>query len=207
MKSSIRKPASEYRHGDLRNALIAAAREELAAGKYETLSVRELARRAGVTPNAFYRHFESKEAIFSVLATEGFTELNRRFDAIPAAPPRERLCRMSDVYTGFAEAHPAHYRLMFGAAKATLMSSPELHEAGTGCFGRLVAATIAASGAGGPEDPLTLQRALDIWSLVHGWSMLRIDGVASFLPPTPVRPASVATAAIIDSWGASDASS
>jgi AcrR family transcriptional regulator len=200
MKSSIRKSPSEYRHGDLRNALIGVARQELAAGKYETLSVRELARRAGVAPNAFYRHFESKEAIFSVLATEGFTELNRRFDAVPAVEPRQRLCLMSDTYTGFAEEHPAHYRLMFGAAKATLMSSPELHEAGTGCFGRLVAATIAASGTGSPEDPQTLQRALDIWSLVHGWSMLRIDGVTSFLPPTSVRQASVATEAIIASW-------
>jgi AcrR family transcriptional regulator len=200
MKSRIRKPASEYRHGDLRNALIAAAREELAAGKYETLSVRELARRAGVAPNAFYRHFESKEAIFSVLATEGFTELNRRFDALSNLDPKARLVRMSDTYTGFAEEHPAHYRLMFGAAKATLMSSPELHDAGTGCFGRLVAATIAVSGSGGPEDPQSLQRALDIWSLVHGWSMLRIDGLTSFLPPTPVQPASVATEAIIDSW-------
>jgi AcrR family transcriptional regulator len=201
MKSSTRKSPSEYRHGDLRNALIGVARQELAAGKYETLSVRELARRAGVAPNAFYRHFESKEAIFSVLATEGFAELNRRFDALPAVEPRQRLCLMSDTYTGFAEEHPAHYRLMFGAAKATLMSSPELHEAGTGCFGRLVAATIAASGTGSPEDPLSLQRALDIWSLVHGWSLLRIDGVTSFLPPIPLRPASVAAAALIASWG------
>jgi AcrR family transcriptional regulator len=200
MKSRIQKPASEYHHGDLRNALIAAAREELAAGKYETLSVRELARRAGVAPNAFYRHFESKEAIFSVLATEGFTELNRRFDTLPPAPPRQRLCLMSDVYTSFAQEHPAHYRLMFGTAKSTLMSSPELHEAGTGCFGRLVATTIAVTGGGGPEDPTTLQRALDIWSLIHGWSMLRIDGVTSFVPPAPVQPASVATDAIIESW-------
>ncbi len=200
MKSSIRKPPSEYRHGDLRNALIAAARQELAAGKYETLSVRELARHAGVTPNAFYRHFESKEAIFSVLATEGFTELNRRFDALPALEPKQRLCLMSETYTGFAEEQPAHYRLMFGAAKATLMSSAELHEAGTGCFGRLVAATIAVSGGGNADDPQMLQRAIDIWSLIHGWSLLKIDGVTSFLQPVPVRPASIATQAVIDSW-------
>ncbi len=201
MKSSIQKPPSDYRHGDLRNALIAAAREELAAGKYETLSVRELARRAGVTPNAFYRHFDSKEAILAALATEGFEELTARFDALPALAPKQRLCLMSETYTGFAEEHPAHYRLMFGCAKASLMEHPALHEAATGCFGRLVAATIAASGSGGPEDPQTLQRALDIWSLVHGWSLLRIDGVTSFLPPAPVRPASVATDAIIESWG------
>jgi AcrR family transcriptional regulator len=201
MKSSIRKPASEYRHGDLRNALIAAAREELAAGKYETLSVRELARRAGVAPNAFYRHFESKEAIFAALATEGFQQLAARFDALPALTPKQRLCLMSETYTGFAEEHPAQYRLMFGCAKASLMDHPSLHEAAAGCFGRLVAATIAASGSGSPEDPEILLRAYDIWSLVHGWSMLCIDGVTFFLPPTPVRSAAVATAAIIESWG------
>jgi AcrR family transcriptional regulator len=204
MKSSLRKSPSDYRHGDLRNALVAAAREELAAGKYETLSVRELARRAGVAPNAFYRHFESKEAILAALATEGFEELTARFDALPALPaltPGQRLCLMSDTYTGFAEEHPAQYRLMFGCAKASLMASSALHDAATGCFGRLVAATIAVSGSGGPEDPQILQRALDIWSLVHGWSMLQVDGIPSFLPPTSMRPASVATEAIIESWG------
>jgi hypothetical protein len=89
---------------------------------------------------------------------------------------------------------------MFGATKASLMEDSALHEAATGCFGRLVAATIAVNASGGPDDPQTLQLALDIWSLVHGWSMLQIDGIPSFLPPTSSRPASVATAAIIDSW-------
>ena len=200
MKSSPRKPRTDYRHGDLRNALLAAARKELAAGKYETLSVRELARHAGVAPNAFYRHFDSKEAILAALATDGFAELSARFDALPTLTPRRRLCLMSDTYTDFAEQHPAQYRLMFGATKASLMGDSALHEAATGCFGRLVAATIAVNGSGNPEDPQMLQRALDIWSLVHGWSLLRIDGVTSFLPPSPLHPASVATDAIIKSW-------
>jgi AcrR family transcriptional regulator len=201
MKSSIRKSPLDYRHGDLRNALITAARQELAAGKYETLSIRELARLAGVAPNAFYRHFTSKEAILASLATQGFEELSARFDALPPQSPRARLCLMSDTYTRYAEEHPALYRLMFGATKASMMEDAVLHEAATGCFARLVMATIAVNGKGDEQDPVILQKAMDIWSLVHGWSLLKIDGVTGFLPPSAERPASLATLAIINSWG------
>lgn len=195
-----KKPVASYHHGDLRNALLAVARRQLTAGEYEALSLRELARLAGVSPNAPYRHFVSKDEILAEVAAQGFNELSARFDAEHTRNPRERLARMGDVYTGFAMEHAALYRVMFGAEKPALMEFEVLDAAGKACFGRLVEATIRATGHGHPEEPQTLQRALAIWSLVHGWSRLAIDGVIQFLPDDVMPPVSDVCRAVIASW-------
>jgi AcrR family transcriptional regulator len=202
MKASppLRKADDAYHHGDLRNALLRAARELLDAGGQEGLSLRELARRAGVSANAPYRHFASRDEILAEVAAQGFNELNARFDAERTPSPVDRLARMCDVYTGYATEQPAMYRVMFGAEKQALMEFPVLQEAAGGCFRRLSAATVAASGSGTPDDTLILTRATAIWSLVHGWSRLAIDGITGFLPGDGIAPASVPARAIIDSW-------
>ncbi len=198
--STLKKAHQAYHHGDLRNALLEVARRELDAGAYEQLSLRELARLAGVSANAPYRHFGSKDEILAEVAAQGFRELSARMDAERHPEPRERLARLCDVYTGFAAEHPAMYRTMFGSEKQALMDFPVLQEAAGASFGRLVAATIDAFGAGHPEDLATLARASALWSLVHGWSRLVIDGVTCFLPEGSIAPVSVSARAIIASW-------
>lgn len=200
--STRSKPEDAYHHGDLRNALLAVARDSLDRGEYESLSLRELARQAGVTPNAPYRHFSSKDAILAEVAAEGFNALSARFDAERTTDPVQRLARLGDIYTGFAMEHPALYRVMFGAEKPALMEFEVLDAAGKACFGRLVAATAAASRVSA-DDPLTLQRALAMWSVVHGWSRLAIDGMTHFLPEGVMPKASQIAQPIIDSWLAS----
>jgi AcrR family transcriptional regulator len=200
VESPFRKTEGAYHHGDLRSALLGVARRELDAGSYETLSLRELARLAGVSPNAPYRHFKSKDEILAEIAAQGFDELTARFDADMHPEPRERLVRMCDVYTGFALEHPNVYRVMFGAEKAALMDHDVLRLAAEEAFGRLVAAVIAAYGSGAPDDLDTLARANQIWSAIHGWSRLVIDGVTCFLPEGSVRPASNIARAIVASW-------
>lgn len=195
-----KKRTDAYHHGDLHNALLAVARAWLDRGEYESLSLRELARQAGVSPNAPYRHFRSKDEILAEIAAQGFAELSSRFDADQTPDPVERLARMGDIYTGFAMDHPALYRVMFGVDKPALVEFEVLDQAGKGCFGRLVAATIAASGQGHPEELVTLQRALAIWSLVHGWSRLAIDGMTHFLPEDVMPRASDVSRQIISSW-------
>lgn len=197
---ALKKPKNAYHHGDLRNALLSVARRELDAGAYEQLSLRELARLAGVSANAPYRHFGSKDEILAEVAAQGFRELSARMDAERHPEPRERLARLCDVYTTFAAEHPAVYRTMFGAEKQALMEFPVLQESAGASFGRLVAATIAAYGNGNPEELATLARAGALWSLVHGWSRLVIDGVTCFLPEGSIAPASVAARAIIAAW-------
>jgi AcrR family transcriptional regulator len=71
--TKLKKRGDDYHHGDLRNALLAAARRTLDEGNYETLSLRELARRAGVSANAPYRHFASKDEILAHVAAGGST--------------------------------------------------------------------------------------------------------------------------------------
>lgn len=202
MKASprLRKADDAYHHGDLRNALLRAARRLLDEGGHDGLSLRELARLAGVSANAPYRHFASRDEILAEVAAQGFIELSARFDAYGAATPVDRLVGMCDVYTGFALEQPAMYRVMFGAEKQALMDFEVLQQAAHGCFGRLVAATIDAHGGGHPEEAATLARASAIWALVHGWARLAIDGVTCFLPTDAVAPASVPARAIIASW-------
>jgi AcrR family transcriptional regulator len=204
MKATTRakKIPAAYHHGDLRNALLAVARAQLAAGAYESLSLRELARLAGVSPNAPYRHFASKDEILAEIAAQGFNELSARFDAERTSDPGERLARMSDIYTAFALEHAALYRVMFGAEKPALMAFDVVDQAGRACFGRLVDATVRAVGHGGPDDPESLTRALAIWSFVHGWSRLAIDGIAQSLVGDLMPRASDVARSIIASWKA-----
>jgi len=199
-RPALKKPRNAYHHGDLRNALLTVARRELDAGTYEQLSLRELARLAGVSANAPYRHFASKDEVLAEVAAQGFRDLSARMDAERHPDPRERLARLCDVYTTFACEHPGVYRTMFGAEKQALMEFPVLQEAAGASFGRLVAATIAAHGSGQADEPATLSRASALWSLVHGWSRLVIDGVTCFLPEGSIAPASVSARAIIAAW-------
>lgn len=200
MSSNLRKPRDAYHHGNLRDAILRVARRELDLGAYESLSLRELAKRAGVTANAPYRHFASKEDILAELAAEGFRELSARFDAYLEPDPRLRLIRMSDVYTGYAMDYPHLYRLMFGMEKTALMEHAPLHEAAIACFGRLVEGVARAGQTGGIDDPLTLRRANAIWAIVHGWSRLAIDGMTSFQPIDAKPPASEIVAAVVTGW-------
>lgn len=196
----IRKSREAYHHGDLRSALLTTARRELDAGAYESLSLRELARLAGVSPNAPYRHFVSKDEILAEIAAQGFTELSARFDAEVCPDPRERLPRLCDIYTAFALEHANVYRVMFGADKPGLMEFDVLRQAARDSFGRLVAAVIAVRGEGAADDPATLGRASQVWSIIHGWSRLAIDGMTCFLPEECVCPASDTTRALIAGW-------
>ncbi len=79
-------PAQPYHHGDLRRALVAAARALLEESGPEALSLRDVARRVGVSHNAPYRHFPTKQALLAAVAAEEFAALSARMAAVPAAP-------------------------------------------------------------------------------------------------------------------------
>src|SRR5258708_6887496 len=104
-----------YHHGDLRRALLDAALALLEKSGVEALTLREGARRVGVTAGAPYHHFADKEAIVASVAEEGFVELGEAMAAArDAADPASRLGAMGRSYVRFAVAHPAHFRVMFG---------------------------------------------------------------------------------------------
>src|SRR5438046_5208157 len=97
---------STYHHGDLPAALLRAAGRTLERRGLAALSLREAARRAGVSHNAPYRHFPDREALLAALAAEGFAMLGER---LRGKPGRE----MGAAYVSFALEQPQRFRLMF----------------------------------------------------------------------------------------------
>jgi AcrR family transcriptional regulator len=152
---------STYHHGDLRAAVLAAAGKVIEKEGLGSLSVREAARRAGVSHNAPYRHFPDRDALLAALAAEGFIQLGKALDKRSG---RE----LGEAYVRFALAHPQRFRLMFGGLVA-LDRYPELRTEARATHERLTAA-FAGLGA---EAQFAAAAA---WSLVHGLAQLILDG-------------------------------
>jgi AcrR family transcriptional regulator len=152
---------STYHHGDLRAAILRAAGKQLEKHGIAALSLREVARRAGVSHNAPYRHFPDRDSLLAALAAEGFENL--------AEKTRARQGReMGEAYVGFALSHPQRYRLMFGGL-LRLDEHPELRERAHASY----AALEKAFAGQGVDARLAAAAA---WSLVHGLAHLILDG-------------------------------
>jgi AcrR family transcriptional regulator len=161
------KPQDRYHHGDLRTALLAEARRRLAHGGPAELSLRELARHLGVSHNAPYKHFATREALLAAVAAAGFRELAAR---TADGARSQGLHGAGLAYVGFALHDPPVFRLMFSGDidKAT---SPELHEAASASFTVLRTHVAAIHG----EDAADIA-AVSAWSFVHGLANLLIAG-------------------------------
>jgi AcrR family transcriptional regulator len=155
-----------YHHGDLRAALLRAAADMLREGGPAAITLREAARRAGVSPTAPYRHFAEKEALLAALATDGFRDLGK---ALAAATSEKSagLNRAGEAYVRFALANPARFRLMFGHGVSSMPEHPELMAAALQTFEALTG-MVARNGG----DKLA---AIKAWSQVHGLADLLIE--------------------------------
>ncbi|MBP8538188.1 TetR/AcrR family transcriptional regulator [Streptomyces sp. MK37H] len=159
---------SGYHHGDLRAALLNSALALLNAEGPGELSLRAVARHAGVSPNAPYRHYRDKEALLAALATRGFTELGERLAAVaPGEAPGAEVIAMACAAVDYALDHPGVYRLMFGQACS---SHPDTIAASDAAIA-IVADRIAAIAEPERREPLRV----GIWALVHGLSTLLLD--------------------------------
>jgi AcrR family transcriptional regulator len=168
--------ASErYHHGDLRTALLRAAHDILAECGVPGLTLREVARRAGVSPMAPYRHFpQGKDALLGVVAEEGFRRLERRLTETPHADPLADLIAQGVAYVRFACEEPALYRLMFGPFLRRFEDHPGLREAALATKAALTRAVAAA--APHADEAARQDVALACWSLSHGLASLLVDG-------------------------------
>jgi AcrR family transcriptional regulator len=152
---------STYHHGDLRAALLQAAGEILEKEGLVALSLREAARRAGVSHNAPYRHFPDRDSLLAALAAQGFDLLRAELDQRPAGS-------MGLGYVEFALSYPQRFRLMFGG-QLRVGDYPELRAAGEESYSKLQKAFDSL----GSDAPLAAAAA---WSLVHGLAHLILDG-------------------------------
>ena len=176
---TIRGKRGRYHHGDLRRELIAAAVELIAEKGAAQVSLREVARRAGVTHAAPYRHFQDKSALLAAVAEEGFRELATEETAAishPGQSPLELLQRLGIAYLRFAHRRPSHFRVMFSAELADRTAHPELEQAALVAFSYLLQAIGHCQEQGQLPPAPTEELALGAWSMVHGLSFLLIDG-------------------------------
>jgi AcrR family transcriptional regulator len=172
------KKRTAYHHGDLRRALLEASLALVDEAGIGALSLREVARKAGVSHNAPYHHFRDKGSLLSAIAEEGFAELAREMSEARAAAPdaRARLEACGLAYVRFALESPARFKVMFRPELAAPSEEGAVARSSTPALDTLTGAIIQAQEAGlAPAgDPMPL--VLTCWSAVHGLASLWLDG-------------------------------
>ncbi|MBJ8345549.1 TetR/AcrR family transcriptional regulator [Antrihabitans sp. YC2-6] len=177
-----------YRHGDLRRALIEAGVDLARGGGPQAVVLREATRRAGVSPNAAYRHFADRAALLSAVAewsTAALAEtMHQHLAAISpaldtAGAARARLRAVGAGYIAFAQAEPGLFQTAFAAPD----DGAEVHaSAGAPPFELLGAALDGLVDAGALAPDRRPGAEYLAWSAVHGLAMLLIDGPLRGLP-------------------------
>lgn len=162
-----------YHHGDLRRTLLRIAREQIAESGAEAMSLASLARLAGVSQPAPYRHFADRKALLEAVTTEGFEEFAAALAEAAAAGGRDgALKAMALAYVEFGEANIELYRLMFASRLVPEAGrGSALETAAVDAFDRLREALSVTTPAGRVEDEAQL-----IWAQLHGLVMLKADG-------------------------------
>jgi len=176
-KKTSSQPKPGYHHGDLRRALIEASLALISEEGFSALTLREVARRAGVTHAAPYRHFPDKEALLAAVAEEGFRSISARMQERMDKEPRptERLLACGVAYVLFAVDHPAHFRVMFGPHFAKPTDHEGLSKEGDTAFGLLLQSITQGQQAGELREGEPLPLALMAWAQVHGLASLLVD--------------------------------
>ena len=182
---STRRPAAAktetpYHHGALREALLQAAERVLERDGLGGLTLRAVAREAGVSHAAPTHHFGDLTGLLSELAAVGFRQFNAAMasSSDAATTPLECALARPKAYVAYAQAHPGMYGIMFRTERLDY-SRPSLHEAAEASFAGLANAIGAMRQEQISEDALTLNQGAAIaraWSMVHGFTMLLLDG-------------------------------
>ncbi|WP_026249214.1 TetR/AcrR family transcriptional regulator [Streptomyces sp. LaPpAH-108] len=169
-----------YHHGDLRAACLRAARELLEEDGSAGLSLRAVARRAGVSATAPYRHFADREALLTAVGAEGYRELGAHLAAAHPAPvTADDLAEIAVAYVRFALDHPALFRVMF--AEPCDPASEERLEA-TIAISQYVRGIVHDVFPDADQDALSTA----VWALVHGLAFLHLDGKLDSSAPEAV---------------------
>jgi len=169
-----------YHHGALRDALLRAAERVLERDGLAGLTLRAVAREAGVSHAAPTHHFGDLAGLVSELAAIGFRQFTAAMAAAGATGtmPIEKAMARAKAYVAYAQAHPGMYGLMFRTERLD-MSRPSLHEAASASFAGLAGSIGESRHEQIHEEALSLDQAAAIaraWSLVHGFTMLLLDG-------------------------------
>jgi AcrR family transcriptional regulator len=185
--TSETKAHAGYHHGDLPNALLEAVGEIVEEKGAANVSLREAARRAGVSHSAPAHHFQDKDGMIAAYCHQGFAILGAQmaeaFEPLADASPEERIAVAGATYVRFADEHRAHFDVMFrsGLQSIDIASHDELAEQGAmnllnGLVGELV-----ESGILDESDAEVF--TVSLWGLAHGIASLWVDGAISKMFP------------------------
>ncbi|HSM93280.1 MAG TPA: TetR/AcrR family transcriptional regulator [Anaeromyxobacteraceae bacterium] len=170
---------SPYHHGDLRRALVEAALALVRERGADGFTLREAARRVGVSQTAPYRHFETRDALLAAVAEEGFSALRRELESLPQAvdpDPRLRLRAQGLACFRFYVADPARFRVMFSRATSQRERYPGLAAAWGRVNEVLLRSLVACQEAGEIRAGDPLELGLATAAMTHGLAALVNDG-------------------------------
>jgi AcrR family transcriptional regulator len=171
MRESQATDARPYHHGDLRRALIDAARRVLESEGPSALSLRAVAREAGVSPAAPYHHFKDKGELLEAVAMEGWQMLDQSIAKAKAEASsiNEALTEIGVAYVCFARDNPALYRVMYDTARDKEALPGDMATADKDSPYCKVRDTLVEVGGADPQDPLDIELATTAaWCSAHG---------------------------------------
>jgi AcrR family transcriptional regulator len=179
LKKAANQAAQPYHHGDLRQALLAAALEILRKKGAQSLSLREVARLAGVSAAAPYRHFDSRDSLLAAVAEQGFLSLEKDMEAAALRHPgdaRAQLRLIARTYLELAGQQPQFFQVMFGAYRVPPAADEAMHAVGRRVFLALVGLFAKAQAQGRLKRADPESQTLLFWASMHGYAMLLVQG-------------------------------
>jgi AcrR family transcriptional regulator len=167
-----------YHHGDLKNALIQAGIEILSADGIKGLSLRQVAKRAGVSHAAPYAHFTDKQSLIAAISTEGYKRLYKQLIHIDQEypnDPHKKLVEVAWRYLQFAVKDPAHFKITFSGVIEKEKDYPAFVEISQKSFTFITEMVTECQAAGilpsGSSDLI----AVHLWGSIHGLATLLIE--------------------------------
>jgi AcrR family transcriptional regulator len=171
-----------YHHGDLKNALIQAGVEILAEEGLGALSLRKVAKQAGVSHAAPYSHFVNKQALVAAISTEGFKQLYFQIEGVFEVyrdDPKNLLIETAWAYVQFAVNEPDRFKLMFSSVLEKEKEYAEFVEISQENFSQLVKIVEVCQQKGVLKSGASDVIAVSVWSTVHGFTSLLLEGQIS----------------------------
>ncbi|MBD2066122.1 TetR/AcrR family transcriptional regulator [Leptolyngbya sp. FACHB-671] len=178
-----------YHHGDLRNALIRAGLEMLAEGGAAALDLRKVARKAGVSHAAPYRHFADKQTLIAAIIEIGFQRLTEHMRSTLHNMPTNveaQLQGLAQGYVSFAQSNPWLMREMFSGLTIEREAFPAVHQTAKGVYQLFVDVVRAGQAQARIREGDPGELASVIWSMLHGMATLIIENQTRPYTDTPI---------------------